>query len=128
MARKRTSVEKQQERELLSKRLKEIRIELYGQKGGPDLAQALGIPHRTWYNYETGVTIPAEVILRFLEVTTVEPRWLLLGEGEKYRSATPALNQTGGSAQPPAAHLLRRALDYIEGVDLHVTWKLSKKQ
>jgi hypothetical protein len=67
-------------------RVRGVRVELYGEHGVPFLADELGIPPRTWLNYEGGVTIPAEVILGFIEVTDVEPRWLLRGRGKKYRS------------------------------------------
>jgi hypothetical protein len=67
-------------------RLKEVAVELFGNRGGPELARRLRIPVRTWSNYEMGVTIPAEVILHFIDVTSVEPKWLLSGRGEKYRS------------------------------------------
>jgi hypothetical protein len=68
----------------LSQRVRQIREERYGINGGPLLAQDLGIPSRTWANYEQGVTIPAEIILRFLEVTGASPAWLLNGRGGKY--------------------------------------------
>src|SRR5262245_9293469 len=68
----------------LAARVREIRLEQYGEHGGPLLADALGLPFRTWWNYEAGVTIPAPVILRFIEVTGASPEWLLRGEGEKY--------------------------------------------
>ena len=45
------------------------------------MARRLGIPVRTWYNYEGGVTVPAEVILKIIELTSVEAGWLLHGEG-----------------------------------------------
>ncbi len=70
----------------LAMRVRTIRLELYGEHGGPLLAAALNVPFRTWYNYEGGCTIPAESILRFIEVTQVSPGWLLTGEGEKYLS------------------------------------------
>src|SRR3954451_4033372 len=68
----------------LAGRVREIRRERFGEHGGPMLADALGLPFRTWMNYEVGVTIPAPVILRFIEVTGANPGWLLKGEGEKY--------------------------------------------
>jgi hypothetical protein len=37
----------------------------------------------SWPNY--GVTIPARILLQFIEITGVEPRWLLTGEGARYR-------------------------------------------
>ncbi len=70
----------------LALRLREIRVELYGEHGGPILAQELGLPYRTWYSYEAGGAIPAHAILRFLEVTHAHPHWLIAGEGTKYRS------------------------------------------
>jgi hypothetical protein len=70
----------------LARRIREIREELYGEHGGPLLAQALSLPFRTWHNYEGGCTIPAQSILRFIEVTDASPHWLLTGEGDKYLS------------------------------------------
>ena len=69
---------------LLSAWVNEIRRELYGKHGAPFLAQALGLPSRTWLNYEPGVTIPGLVILHFIEITHAHPHWLLTGEGSKY--------------------------------------------
>jgi hypothetical protein len=67
---------------VLSQRVREIRRELFGEGGGPLLAEALDLPARTWRNYEAGVTIPATVILRFIEICGASPHWLLTGEGE----------------------------------------------
>ena len=69
----------------LASRLREVRLELYGEHGAPLLAKALEIPTRTWANYESGITIPGLVLLRFFAVTGVESSWLLSGEGRKYR-------------------------------------------
>jgi hypothetical protein len=68
----------------LASRIREIRQELYGEHGGPLVAEALGIPFRTWLNYEKGCTIPAPSILRFIELTQANPHWLLTGRGGKY--------------------------------------------
>jgi hypothetical protein len=68
----------------LADRLRAIREDLYGGCGVPILAEALGIPDRTWSNYESGVTLPAHVVLGFIQETAVNPRWLLTGEGERY--------------------------------------------
>ena len=70
----------------LALRVREIREELYGEHGGPILADSLRIPFRTWHDYETGGMIPAQTILRFIEVTEVNPHWLLTGLGNKFRS------------------------------------------
>jgi hypothetical protein len=76
----------------VAERLRELRLELVGERGGPELARRLALPVRTWYNYEAGVTVPAEVVLRLMELTNVEATWLLHGMGPKFRrpSATPA--------------------------------------
>jgi hypothetical protein len=68
----------------LAVRVREIRIALYGENGGPLLAEALGIPFRTLHHYESGFTIPAHSILRFIEVTGVHPHWLLTGHGDRF--------------------------------------------
>ncbi len=70
----------------LAYRVRSIREELYGQNGGPLLAREIGVPFRTWMNYEEGCTIPAQAILRFIEVTNADPHWLLTGDGEPYRA------------------------------------------
>jgi hypothetical protein len=78
------------------------------------MARRLGIPVRTWYNYEGGVTVPAEVILKIIELTSVEPVWLLHGNGPKFRHAR---TERGGVAAPPAmtvGALLRTALQLLE--------------
>ena len=93
----------------LSERLREIRIELHGERGGSEMARRLGLPIRTWYNYESGVTVPAEVMLKFVELTSVEPGWLLNGAGAKFRSA-PALTSSGDTVEG----LLRTALRRLE--------------
>ena len=71
---------------LVANRLSEVRQEKYGPAGAPLLAMTLGLPLHTWLNYEAGVTIPGEVLLRFIETARVETRWLLTGEGPKYRA------------------------------------------
>jgi predicted ester cyclase len=68
----------------VSERLREVREELFGPTGGPELARRLGVPARTWSNYETGVTVPAEILLDFLAETGASPRWLRTGEGPRY--------------------------------------------
>ena len=68
-------------------RLSEVRQERYVPTGAPLLAMTLGIPLRTWLNYEVGVTIPREVLLcASLRGTRVDAHWLLTSEGPKYRA------------------------------------------
>jgi hypothetical protein len=120
MARRKNAPESIRVKHGLSERLRLLRTEFYGERGGPDLARSLGIPVRTWYNYENGVTVPAEIILRVVELTSVEPVWLLRGEGPKFRSTgtTPSLaNMSGrreGLTSPSVTSLLRAALERLE--------------
>ena len=72
MARRKTLPESVRAKLALAERLAALRSELYGDRGGPEMARRLGIPVRTWYNYEGGVTVPAEVILKIIELTAVE--------------------------------------------------------
>jgi hypothetical protein len=78
----------------LAERVREVREDLFGPDGVRRLAEILKLPPETWANYERGVVIPAGVILLFIEVTGVDPRWLLTGEGDRYMSHGPA---AGGS-------------------------------
>jgi hypothetical protein len=94
----------------LSRRLREIRQDLFGEHGGPELARRLNLPARTWYNYETGVTVPAEVLLAFIDQTGANPVWLLSGEGTKYRRGQEDL----GLASLTPIELIRRGLEKLE--------------
>jgi hypothetical protein len=128
MARKKNTPGKDQAKHAFSKRLEEVRVELFGDRGAPDLAGLLGIPTDTWYNFEMGVTIPAEVILRFIEVTSVEPKWLLSGQGEKYRSgpSAPVTDDGCGARLRLPDNLLRQVSECPDGhLLINVTWKES---
>jgi len=94
----------------LSRRLREIRQELFGEHGGPELARRLNLPARTWYNYETGVTVPAEVLLGFIDQTGTNPLWLLSGEGAKYRHS----QEEFMLADLSPLELIRRGLEKLE--------------
>ncbi len=110
MARKKTSLLRVNVKADISRRLREIRQELFGEHGGPELARNLGLPARTWYNYETGVTVPAEVLLSFIEQTETNPLWLLTGNGPKYRRG---LEDMVLSDLTPE-ELIRRGLEKLE--------------
>ncbi|HEX8201293.1 MAG TPA: S24 family peptidase [Isosphaeraceae bacterium] len=111
MARRKNLPEAVQTKASLSERLRGVRSELFGERGGPELARRLGIPIRTWYNYESGVTVPGEVILRFVELTGVDPIWLLHGEGPRFRTSPPQVKATG--AEQSVEALLNRALQRL---------------
>jgi hypothetical protein len=89
--------------EALALRLRELRLRMYGEHGGPLLAKALEIPARTWAHYESGITIPGLVLLRFIEVTGVQPHWLLTGEGQRVLAGCgePHLLRFQRGSQPP---------------------------
>jgi hypothetical protein len=110
VARKKTPKTRINVKALLSRRLREIRQELFGEHGGPELARRLTLPARTWYNYETGVTVPAEVLLAFIDQTGANPLWLLSGEGPKYRR----LHDERVISELSPIELIRRGLEKLE--------------
>ncbi|RUL89268.1 helix-turn-helix domain-containing protein [Tautonia sociabilis] len=110
MARKKTSHSRLKLKSLISLRLREVRQELFGEHGGPELARRLNLPARTWYNYETGVTVPAEVLLAFIDQTGVNPIWLLSGSGPRYRRGLE--DQVLADLTPQ--ELIRRGLERLE--------------
>ncbi len=105
----------------LAERLGVLRLELFGDRGGPEMARRLGIPVRTWYNYEGGVTVPAEVVLKIIELTSVEPSWLLSGKGPKFRHiGTSGHDSSSGPAMTVRA-LLSTALQILESEETAVS-------
>src|SRR5271170_5731537 len=111
MARRKTLPESVRAKLALAERLAALRLELFGDRGGPEMARRLGIPVRTWYNYEGGVTVPAEVVLKIIALTAVEAGWLLHGEEPKFRHSLAEREEIGGG-QPSVtvSALLRTAL------------------
>jgi hypothetical protein len=114
MARRKTLPDSVQAKFALAERLRLLRSELYGERGGPELARRLGLPIRTWYNYESGVTVPAEVVLKIIELTSVEPIWLLHGEGPKFRSTGSVRPESLAGPDVSVGALLRTALQMLE--------------
>jgi hypothetical protein len=114
MARAKTPAKAIATRLALAGRVTALRTEMFGERGGAAMARRLGLPLRTWYNYEEGTAIPAEVVLRVIEMTSVETDWLLNGRGPKYRQTT--LN--GDDEPRPTAlmahALLKQALELLE--------------
>jgi hypothetical protein len=68
----------------LAARVRQTRVALYGENGGPLLAEAMGVPFRKLHGYEIGRRIPAPFILKFIELTRVDPHWLLTGQGSQF--------------------------------------------
>jgi hypothetical protein len=110
VARKKTAKNLRIVKASLSHRLREIRRELFGEHGRPELARRLGLPAKTWNNYETGVTVPAEVLLGFIELTGVNPRWLAHGVGPRYRNS----HEDRPSSEMTPVELIRRGLETLE--------------
>ncbi len=110
MARKKTPKVRVNVKASISRRLREIRQELFGEHGGPELARKLNLPARTWYNYETGVTVPAEVLLGFIDETGANPVWLLSGEGPKFNTGL----EDEVLANLTPVQLIRRGLEKLE--------------
>jgi phage repressor protein C with HTH and peptisase S24 domain len=115
MARRKTLPESVRAKLALAERLANLRSELFGERGGPEMARRLGIPVRTWYNYEAGVTVPAEVILKIIELTSIEPSWLLHGKGSKFRQGAPERRESPSNPALTVGALLREALQLLEG-------------
>jgi hypothetical protein len=66
----------------LAERLREIREDLCGEHGAQFLADALRVRVETWLKYESGVTAPAQVVLKLIDIARVNPHWLLTGQGD----------------------------------------------
>ena len=110
MARKKTEKSRVDIKQMISNRLRELRQERFGEHGGPELSRRLGLPARTWYNYETGVTVPAEVLLSFIDQTGANALWLFSGHGPKYSRGLEA--QVLADLSPE--ELIRRGLEKLE--------------
>lgn len=69
----------------IARRLAALRLELFGENGHADIAKCIGVPVRSWKNFENGVTAPSDVMLKVLVLFNVEPNWLLNGKGPTFR-------------------------------------------
>ncbi len=72
----------------LADRLRLVSMDFARQKPGQRLCDVLGLPPRTLQNYESGCTIPAEVILAIIHTLGIHPNWLMTGQGARYRPAS----------------------------------------
>jgi hypothetical protein len=55
--------------DILAQRLRRIRVERYGEEGIPALSEIMGLPAKTWENFEAGVAVSGVVLLQFLDLT-----------------------------------------------------------
>ena len=104
MARVKISSQAARARFALAGRISALRAEMFGERGRAEMARRLGLPLRTWYNYEEGTAIPAEVVLSIIELTSVEPGWLLYGTGPKFLS----MRAEKGEGRSPTKLQVRR--------------------
>jgi hypothetical protein len=74
--------------ESVADRIRQVRMEQFGEHGILALSEAMKIPARTWENVEGGVQVPYPILLQFLEVTGADPHWILTGEGDRYRDSS----------------------------------------
>lgn len=98
-------------RHVLAQRLTELRVEHSGERGVRQFAAHVGVSVRYWRMYESGNTIPGDVILKVIEATNAEPMWLLHGMGPKYRLPE---GSRSDSVEVRIARLVRAALDTVE--------------
>ena len=93
--------ERQVRRQELAATLRRVRGERFGEDGAPVVARRLGIPARTWRNYEDGVTIPGEILLAFMEVAGVDvPRLIGRGDGQAGANRSPHSRDTAAAIPP----------------------------
>jgi len=111
MARQKTPPSAFRSKQVLAERIMALRMELFGSRGGPELARRLGIPTRTWYNYEGGITVPGETLLKIIEVTSVEPKWLLHGTGPRFSAPRDDPSQTMTSSAMKVNAMVASALE-----------------
>jgi hypothetical protein len=81
----------------IADRIIEVRRDLFGDAGIPAIAESMHLPERSWRNYEAGVVMSAPILLHFLDLTSVEPHWLLTGEGPKYGTSVSSRPRLIGS-------------------------------
>jgi hypothetical protein len=72
----------------LSERIGAVRMDLFGECGGPVLARRVGIPQRLLARMEAGSPFPGLLVLKLIEVTGVNSQWLLSAEGERFGQPT----------------------------------------
>src|SRR4028119_2092392 len=105
MARRKTTPELVREKNSLAERLRAIRAELFGERGGPEMARRLGIPVRTWENAEAGGTGGAGGVGRGARRA---------GDGPTPRDSRPDLVQLrGGGDRPGRSRAANHPVDLI---------------
>ena len=86
----------------LAPRLREVRLAMYGENRASSWRRTSGSSPGPGSITNPAWTIPGLVILRFIDVTGVVPRWLLTGEGE--RDLAGCRETHGGVSPGPSRH------------------------
>lgn len=81
-------------------RLREVRVQHFGDRGRSKLCRLLGIQPSTYSLYEISRVPPAELLVRVSQITGVRLEWLLSGQGAM---APLAAHDTPASRQKPTA-------------------------
>jgi len=90
----------------LAHRLRYVRCERFGEEGVQECAALLKVSLRTWASCEACGAISGGLLLRFIEVTQVEPSWLLRGLGPCYRTDS----EGGGSTIEPSTRVFESSM------------------
>jgi len=122
MARVITSPELARVNIALAERLVSLRTDFCGTRGGPEVARRLQISSRTWHDYERGVTVPGEILLKVIETFDVEPLWLIHREGPRFGDAQTdreitEISPAETTSTRIALSLLRLALKMLENAE-----------
>ena len=109
----------------IADRIAEVRRDIYGEADISALVDSLDLPRGTWMNYESGVVMPASVLLRFIDPdrrrATLAPGGRgseISGPAERARPPAhpPILGHQpdvpGKDAPPDASHLHKLSLDW----------------
>ena len=102
----------------LAGRLREIREDLCGEHGAQFLADALKVRVETWLNYESGVTAPAHVVLKLIDIARVNPHWLLTGQGDPHDYRMPRRESGARCFEQYPARIDPRCRSAATGVDV----------
>jgi transcriptional regulator with XRE-family HTH domain len=99
-------------------RLKQVRLELFGERSVTSFADRLGLNPSTYLNYEKGRIPPSEFLMTLEKYTNVNIFWLLKGEGHRYRAA----QKSGSKTKTPAtsAHIKEKIAELLGDIPSHI--------
>lgn len=68
----------------IAERIRKVRAARFGEDIR-SVSAAVGVPGATWRNYESGVSMPGEYLLKFIAAAAVHPAWLATGRGSMFQ-------------------------------------------